>query len=175
MLSRLALPFLGLICVVLQSNLFLAHYVFPVKPDLSIPFVVAATISRPPVQAFLLALWVGFLMDVFSGGFLGLFVLLRGVMFFLVFFLRKRFFMESPAYACFLVVGLFYFELLLLSALLPLKQHPMPALAHSSPALFWQAVLSLALWYGAQLILVRLEKRGVPAFSQASPWILIKK
>lgn len=175
MLSRFVLPCLGLICVMLQSNLFLAHHVFPVKPDLSIPFVVAATISRPPVEALVLAIWLGFLMDAFSGGFLGLFVLLRGLMFFLVFFLRKRFFMESPAYTCFLVVGLFYLELALLSGLLPLKHYPIQALKESVPALFWQAALSLVLWYGPQLILARLAKRAIPALSQAAPWTLIKK
>lgn len=175
MFPRLALPFLGFMGVVLQSNLFLAHYAFPVKPDFSIPFVVAATFSRPPLEAFLLALWTGFLMDVFSGGLMGLFMLLRGIMFFVVFFLRKRFFMENQVYACVLILSLFCLELVLLSALFPLKERPVPDFAQSFSFHLWQALFTLALWYGARYIFVWVRKREEPDLSEASPWILIKK
>jgi rod shape-determining protein MreD len=175
MLSYLALSCLGLICIVLQSNPFLAHCVFPVKPDLSIPVLVAVTLSRPPVEAFLSALWLGFLVDVFSGGFLGIFIFLRGLMFFLVFFLKKRFFLESPLYTSTLVLGLFYVELVLLCGLLPLKHHPLPVWQESLTSLFWQAALSLLLWYGSQPILGRLVRWGLPILSQTTPWTLTKK
>lgn len=118
MLDFLFLLLSGLVCVLVQGNLFLNLHVFPIKPDLTIPLAVYISISRPPLRAAASIFALGFILDSFSGGFLGLFVFAREAIFCVLCVFKKLFsfdnqiFLGLVALGFYLVEGLFFFYFL---------------------------------------------------------------
>ena len=74
MIRFLLLLGFGFLCIIIQSNTFLNYYVFPIKPDLTIPLTLYVSLYMPPAQGGLLVAGVAYLMDAASGGTLGLYI-----------------------------------------------------------------------------------------------------
>jgi len=109
MQSNFLLFFFSLFCVIIQSNPIVNIY-FPVKPDLTIPLIFYFCLFQKPLLGFFLTLWVGFLLDLFSGGVIGFFLFLRLSLFFLIYEAKKILFLENKLLWLFLVVLFFFWD-----------------------------------------------------------------
>ena len=110
----LFLVIFGLFCIIFQTNPILNHFFFPIKPDLTIPLALYICLFQKPVQGCFLVLWMGFLMDLFSGGVMGIFLFLRMILFSFLQLLKKLFFLENRVFWFGLVLILFLFDSLLI-------------------------------------------------------------
>lgn len=95
MWNFLFLAILGLFCIVIQTNPIVNRYLFLIKPDFTIPLTLYVCLLKKPVQGCFLVMWFGFLMDLFSGGIMGIFLFLRLVMFCFIQLLKKLLFFEN--------------------------------------------------------------------------------
>lgn len=105
----------GFFCIFLQTSFLLNHLVSPFKPDLTIPLTVYVGLSRQPVWGGLYVLGIGYVMDVLSGGILGLYIFVRVFMFFLVQILKKNFFLENNFLLSVVILLFFLIEGFLIS------------------------------------------------------------
>ncbi|HPD20005.1 MAG TPA: rod shape-determining protein MreD, partial [Candidatus Pacearchaeota archaeon] len=91
----LFLAIFGLFCIVIQTNPIVNCYLFPIKPDLTIPLIFYICLFQKPVRGCFLVMWLGFLMDLFSGGVMGIFLFLRLILYCFIQALKKLFFLEN--------------------------------------------------------------------------------
>ena len=110
----LFLAIFGLFCVVVQANPVVNSCLFPIKPDLTIPLVFYVVLFRRPLPGFFLTMWFGFLMDLFSGSVLGLFLFLRMSLFFIIHVFKKIFFLENKFLWTFFILLFFLLDSLLI-------------------------------------------------------------
>jgi rod shape-determining protein MreD len=106
----LFLAIFGLFCVVIQTNPIANYYLFPIKPDFTIPLTFYICLLQKPVRGCFLVMWLGFLMDLFSGGIMGIFLFIRLVLFCFVQILKKLFFFENKFLWAGAVLLLFLFD-----------------------------------------------------------------
>jgi rod shape-determining protein MreD len=118
----LFLAIFGLFCVVIQTNPIANCYLFPIKPDFTIPLTLYICLIQKPVQGCFLAMWLGFLMDLFSGGVMGIFLFLRLVLFCFVQILKKLLFLENKVLWVGVVLLLFLLDSLLIHLLFGLME-----------------------------------------------------
>jgi rod shape-determining protein MreD len=137
----------GLFCVLLQTNLSLAHLFFPFKPDLTIPLTVYIALSQGAFGGSLYVLWVGFIMDLTSGGVAGLYLFTRQGMFFLSYLVKKCGFLDSIPLQGFLTIAYFFLDATIIFLTVRLtgdsSVEPMQFFQHTGS----QAVFTLLLWY----------------------------
>jgi rod shape-determining protein MreD len=115
--------FLGVIFLTLQSTLLTSPLIQRIRPDIVLILTLYWGLFYPPISGGILALLMGFLMDLFSGNSFGLYTLSRPFIFYLAQFFRGRFYIESIV-SQFLFVFVFglaegFLILLLLSVLNP--------------------------------------------------------
>ena len=159
MVNFLFFAFFGLFFIVIQSNPVLNSYFFPVKPDLTIPLAVYISLSQRPVAGGFLVLWLGFLMDLFSGGIPGLFLFLRGVLFFLVRIFKKLFFLESKVFWFLLVVFFFFVDFFFVSLFLRVAEKTGAALGAGLKTTLAQASFTLILCFLVFPPFFKMEKQ----------------
>jgi len=114
---------LGILFLTLQTTLLSYLPIQRIRPDIVLVLVLHWGLTLPPVSGGIHALFLGYLMDLFSGNSLGLFTFTRPLLFYLARLFRGRLYLESlPSQSLFVFVfALFeaFLILILLSALNP--------------------------------------------------------
>jgi len=141
------LIFVGLFCIIVQSNSFLHSHILPIGFDLTIPLTLYVGLSQKPPQGALLAVWFGFLMDVFSGSIMGMYTFLRVSMFLLVQILKKGLFLENKVFFGLLVLALFFWEAFLVSLLFALTGVRLFLWENLFTLPFTHGLFTVFLWY----------------------------
>ncbi len=95
-MRRIVFPLLiGVIFLTLQTTLFTFLHIQRIRPDLVLILILYLGLSYPPISGGILALFMGFLMDLFSGNGFGLYTLSRLLIFYVAQLFRGRFYLES--------------------------------------------------------------------------------
>jgi rod shape-determining protein MreD len=144
---------LGIIFLTLQVTLLRSFPIRRIRPDLVLILVLYLGLFYPPISWGLLALFMGSLMDLFSGNGFGLYTLSSPVIFYGARFFKGRFYLESFT-AQFLFVFTFglaegFLILFLLSALNPGpvdKLYPL-LLTYLLPQSFFTALITPILFF----------------------------
>jgi rod shape-determining protein MreD len=87
--------FLGIIFLTLQTTFLTSLHIHRIRPDLVLILILCMGLFYPPISGGILALFMGFLMDLFSGNGFGLYTLSRPFVFYVAQFFKGRFFLES--------------------------------------------------------------------------------
>jgi rod shape-determining protein MreD len=95
-MRRFVLLFLaGILLLILQTT-WLSLFPIPrIRPDLLLVFTLYLAFLFPPFLGGILAFFMGYLMDLFSGNTLGLYAFSRTLAFFATQFLKERFYLEG--------------------------------------------------------------------------------
>jgi rod shape-determining protein MreD len=126
--------FLGIIFLTLQSTLLASLHIQRIRPDLVLILTLYLGLFYSPVSGGILILFLGFLMDLFSGNGFGLYTLSRPFIFYVAQFSRGRFYLESYRSQFLFVFILSLVEGLLIFLLLSVL-NPVPS-GHLYPLLF---------------------------------------
>ena len=115
--------FLGIFFLTLQTTLLASLPIQRIRPDIVLILIVYWGLSRSPISGGILSIFLGYLMDLFSGHSFGLYTFSRPLLFYLGQIFKGRFYLESIL-SQFLFVFLFalfegFLVLTLLSALNP--------------------------------------------------------
>ena len=95
-MRRIVFPLLiGVIFLTLQTTLLTFLPIQRIRPDLVLILILYLGLSYPPISGGILALFMGFLMDLFSGNGFGLYTLSRPLIFYVAQLFRGRFYLES--------------------------------------------------------------------------------
>jgi rod shape-determining protein MreD len=134
-MRRIALPlFLGIFFLTLQTTLLTSLSIQRVRPDIVLILTLYLAFSYPMVSGGILAFFMGYLMDLFSGNPFGLYTFSRPFIFCVARLFKDRFYLEG-----FLSQFLFVFFLALIEGFLILillkALNPNP-LGHLFPLLF---------------------------------------
>ncbi len=134
-MKRFALPlFAGVLFLIMQTTLLSFLPIQRIRPDILLIFTLYLTFLLPPISGGILAMCLGYLMDLFSGNALGFYTFTRPLLFFAAHFFKEQFYLEGFssqflfAFAFGLLEGFLIF--VLLNALQPVS------LGTLSPALF---------------------------------------
>ncbi len=134
-MKRFFLPlFAGVLFLILQTTLLSHLPIQRFRPDILLIFTLYLTFLLPPISGGILAMSLGYLMDLFSGSTLGFYTFSRPLLFFAAYFFKEQFYLEGFssqflfAFAFGLLEG--FLILILLNALQPVS------LGTLSPALF---------------------------------------
>jgi rod shape-determining protein MreD len=118
--------FLGIIFLTLQSTLLASLHIQRIRPDLVLILTLYLGLFYSPVSGGILALFLGFLMDLFSGNSFGLYTLSRPFIFYIAQFSRGRFYLESYRSQFFFIFVLSLVEGLLIFLILEVL-NPVPS------------------------------------------------
>jgi rod shape-determining protein MreD len=118
---------IGVLSLTLQSTLLTYFPVQRIRPDLVLILTLYLALSYPPISGGILAFFMGYLMDLFSGNTLGLYTFTRPLIFYGAQFFKGHFYLEGFS-SQFLFVSIFslmegFLVLLLLTALNPNPSH----------------------------------------------------
>ena len=95
-MKRVAPPLLiGIFFLLLQTTLLSSFPVQRFRPDLLLIFTLYLAYLFPPIFGGILAFFMGYLMDLFSGNALGFYTLSRPLVFFVAQFFKERFYLEG--------------------------------------------------------------------------------
>lgn len=86
---------LGVIFLTLQSTLLTSFPIQRIRPDIVLILILYWGLFYPPISGGILAFFMGFLMDLFSGNSFGLYTLSKPFIFYLAQFFKGRFYIES--------------------------------------------------------------------------------
>jgi rod shape-determining protein MreD len=90
-----SLPLIGFFFLLLQTTLLSSFPVQRFRPDLLLIFTLYLAYLFPPISGGILACFMGYLMDLFSGNALGFYTFSRPLVFFVAQFFKERFYMEG--------------------------------------------------------------------------------
>jgi rod shape-determining protein MreD len=85
----------GILLLILQTTWLSFFPIQRIRPDLLLIFTLYLAFLFPPVLGGILAFFMGYLMDLFSGNTLGLYAFSRTIVFFATQFLKERFYLEG--------------------------------------------------------------------------------
>src|SRR4030042_3633850 len=95
-MRRIVFPLLlGVIFLTLQTTLLTSLPIQRIRPDLVLILILYLGLFYPPISGGILALFIGFLMDLFSGNGFGLYTLSRPLIFYMAQLFKGRFYLES--------------------------------------------------------------------------------
>jgi rod shape-determining protein MreD len=86
---------IGIFFLLLQTTLLSSFPVQRVRPDLLLIFTLYLSYLFPPIFGGILACFMGYLMDLFSGNALGFYTFSRPLVFFIAQFFKERFYLEG--------------------------------------------------------------------------------
>jgi rod shape-determining protein MreD len=113
----------------IQAALFPWLPIHRVRPDIILVFILYLGLFFPPVSGGLLAFFIGYLMDLFSGNTYGLYTFSRPLLFSLAYLFRDRFYFEGILpqflFVFILALGEGLLLQLLLTALNPSPLYPL--------------------------------------------------
>lgn len=148
----------GFLCILIQSNLFLYHYVFPIKPDLTIPLTAYAAIFLPPAQGLILVIIIGYLMDITSGGVLGFYLFLRLTIYLLVYFFKGQLAFENKLFFLTALVVFFLFEAFLTGLLFHFMGITVGTTQIVLTTALYQGIFTIVVWLMLYPLLTKLER-----------------
>lgn len=158
----------GILFVTLQTTLLSLPILQRIRPDIVLILILVYALSFPPILGGILSLFLGYLMDLFSGNTLGLFTFSRPMVFYIAQIIKDRFFLENFqsrylfAFSIGLIEGLLI--LVLLKALNPgPHSHLYPLFyTHLLPQSFFSGLFALFLipLFNKRLFLIRKHERG---------------
>jgi rod shape-determining protein MreD len=121
--------FFGMLVFTIQAALFPWLPIHRVRPDIILIFIFYLGLFFPPVSGGLLAFFIGYLMDLFSGNTYGLYTFSRPLLFSLAYLFRDRFYFEGILpqflFVFILALGEGLLLQLLLTALNPSPLYPL--------------------------------------------------
>ncbi len=95
-MKRFVLPlFAGILFLILQTTLLSFLPTQRIRPDILLIFTLYLTFLLPPISGGILAMSLGYLMDLFSGNALGCYTFSRPLLFFAAHFFKERFYLEG--------------------------------------------------------------------------------
>jgi len=95
-MRRVLLPlFLGILFLTLQTTLLMSLPIHRIRPDIVLILTLYLGLSYPPISGGILAFFMGYLMDLFSGNVLGLYSLSRPLIFYIAQIFKDRFYLEG--------------------------------------------------------------------------------
>jgi len=95
-MKRFVLPlFAGILLLILQTTLLPFFPIQRIRPDILLIFTLYLTFLFPPILGGILAVSLGYLMDLFSGNALGFYTFTRPLLFFAAHFFKERFYLEG--------------------------------------------------------------------------------
>jgi rod shape-determining protein MreD len=113
-MRRVVVPFfLGVLFLTLQTTLLATLLTQRIRPDIVLILILYLGLSYPPISGGILAFFMGFIMDLFSGNSFGLYTFSKPFLFYVAQLFKNRFYLES-----FLSQSLFVFIFALFEGLL---------------------------------------------------------
>jgi rod shape-determining protein MreD len=95
-MRRILIPvFLGVLLITLQTTLLTFLPIQRIRPDIVLIFTLYLGLSSPLISGGILAFFMGYLMDLFSGNTFGLFTLSRPLLFYLAQLFKSHFYLEG--------------------------------------------------------------------------------
>jgi len=95
-MKRFVLPFFaGILFLILQTTLLSFLPIQRIRPDILLILTLYLTFLFPPILGGILAMFLGYLMDLFSGSALGFYTFSRPLLFFAAHFFKERFYLEG--------------------------------------------------------------------------------
>jgi len=95
-MRRIVVPLLlGVIFLTFQTTLLTPLPIQRIRPDIVLILILYLGLFYPPILGGILALFMGFLTDLFSGNGFGLYTLSRPLIFYVAQFFKGRFYLES--------------------------------------------------------------------------------
>jgi rod shape-determining protein MreD len=95
-MKRVVLPLLaGILFLILQTTLLSSFPTQRIRPDILLIFTLYLAFLFPPIFGGILAFFLGYLMDLFSGNTLGLYTFSRPLVFLAAQFFKERFYLEG--------------------------------------------------------------------------------
>ncbi len=85
----------GILFLILQTTLLSFLPTQRIRPDILLIFTLYLAFLLPPISGGILAMSLGYFMDLFSGNALGLYTLTRPLVFFAAHFFKERFYLEG--------------------------------------------------------------------------------
>ena len=124
----------GILLLILQTTLLSLSPIQRIRPDLLLIFTLYLAFLFPPILGGVLAFFIGYLMDLFSGNTLGCYTFSRTLVFFGAQFFKERFYLEGFPFQFLFAFVFSLLEggliLILMNALQP------PSLGYSYSSLF---------------------------------------
>jgi len=103
-MKRFVLPlFLGILFLVVQATCLPFFPFYRVRPDLLLIFTLYMAFLFPPISGGILAFFMGYLVDLFSGNALGFYTFSRSLLFFTAYFFKERIYIEGFYSQCLFV------------------------------------------------------------------------
>ena len=157
--------FAGILFLILQTTLLSFLPVQRIRPDILLIFTLYLTFLFPPILGGIVAMSLGYLMDLFSGNALGFYTFSRPLLFFAAYFFKERFYLEEFssqflfAFAFEMLEGVLI--LILLNALQPVS------LGNLIPVLFTSLLpQSVVTGLVAPFLFFLFQKASSPLFRQ---------
>jgi len=95
-MRRILFPlFLGILFLTLQTTLLKSLPVQSIRPDIVLILTLYLGLSYPLISGGILAFFMGYLMDLFSGNVLGLYTFSRPLIFYIAQLFKGRFYLEG--------------------------------------------------------------------------------
>jgi rod shape-determining protein MreD len=95
-MKRIVLPFLvGILFLIVQTTFLPFFPIHRIRPDILLIFTLYLAFLFPPISGGILAFFMGYLMDLFSGNALGFYALSRSLVFFTAHFFKERIYLEG--------------------------------------------------------------------------------
>ena len=139
-MKRIIFPLLvGILFLILQTTLLPSFPIQRIRPDILLILTLYLAFLFPPIFGGILAFFMGYLMDLFSGNAFGFYTFSRPLVFFAAQFFKERFYLEG-FYSQFLFVFVFamlegILILILLNALQSLSSwKPLSLVIHFPPS-----------------------------------------
>jgi len=95
-MKRIILPLLvGILFLIVQATFLPFFPIHRVRPDLLLIFTLCLAFLFPPISGGILAFFIGYLTDLFSGNAFGFYALSRSLIFFAAHFFKGRIYLEG--------------------------------------------------------------------------------
>ena len=155
----------GILLLTLQTTLLSYLPVQRIRPDIVLILILHWGLSFPPVSGGIHSLFLGYLMDLFSGNSFGLYTFTRPLLFYLAQLFKGRLYLESlPSQSLFVFVFALFEGLLILALLYALNPAPLGNLyplffTFFLPQSFLTGVITPVLFFLLQKIFLPLSQR----------------
>jgi rod shape-determining protein MreD len=158
MIRFLLLLAFGFLCIIIQSNTFLNYYIFPIKPDLTIPLTLYVSLYLPPLHGALLVVGIAYLVDATSGGLLGLYMFLRTTLYLIIHLMKGQITLDNRFYFLIAVIILFFLESFLARGLFHFMGINIGTAQKLLTNVLYQGIFTVVLWVIIAPLLTKLEQ-----------------
>jgi len=156
---------LGILFLTFQTTLLSYLPIQRIRPDIVLVIILYWGFTLPPISGGIHALFLGYLMDLFSGNSFGLYTFTRPLLFYLAQLFRGRLYLESfLSQSLFVFIFALFEGLLILTFLAALNPAPLgnlysPFFTFFLPQFFVTGVITPVLFFLLQKIFLTLFQR----------------